>query len=241
MTGSQVSKLRRGSFKYISEKYLPQLEKTFHDAGFTDVELQLNDVKATDDDPVKIAVLYPSLTERIAYLSPQVLIEIGSRSLREPYTEKQLCSFVEERFKGQDFAGSNTSIPTVNPERTFLEKVFLLHEEFQKPSKNIERKSRHLYDLERLMDTQFAEKALADKNLYYHVVEHRRTITPVRGIDYANHAPEKINPVPPENLFEEWRKDYKLMQESMLYTKSVSFEKLIERIQELKSRINKIK
>ena len=46
-------------------------------------------------------------------------------------------------------------IYAVVPSRTFLEKAFLLHEEFQKENPRVERMTRHLYDLERLMDTDF--------------------------------------------------------------------------------------
>jgi len=90
------------------------------------------------------------------------------------------------------------------------------------------------------MDTEFAEKALSDKELYQHIVEHRKLIVPIRGIDYTNHAPEKINPIPPVNLMDAWKKDYELMQHSMIYAESISFDKLIGRVTELKNRINKI-
>jgi len=242
MTGSQVSKLRKHSFKYISENYLPHLQKTFHDFGFADISLLLVEVKSTDEDPVKIEVNYPSVTEKSEYVQSRVLIELGSRSLIEPFTNKNFCSFVGEQFKERNFADKNITIPTVNPERTFLEKIFLLHEEFQQSAEKIrtERKSRHLYDLERLMDTEYSAKAFSDKELYQHIVEHRKTIVPIRGIDYSNHAPEKINPIPPVNMMDTWKKDYELMQQSMIYTESLPFDKLMERITELKNRINKI-
>lgn len=242
MNGSQVSKLRRQSFKYISENYFPLLQKTFYDAGFTDVKLALSEIKSNDEDPVKIEVSYTSITEPSEYLPPRVLVEIGSRSEKEPFSEKQFSSFVGEHFKGRNFADNSISIPTVNPERTFLEKIFLLHEEFQQAAEKVkvDRQSRHLYDLEKLMGTEFGIKALADKNLYQHIVEHRKTITPIRGIDYANHAPEKINPIPPDNMIAEWKKDYEQMQQSMIYRESLSFDKLIGRLTELKNRINKI-
>ena len=242
MTGSQVKKLRRDSCKYISETYLLLLQKTFQDAGFNEVKLQLSEIKSPDEDPVKIEVSYPAVTEKSEYLPPRVLIEIGSRSEKEPFSEKQFSSFVGEHFTGRNFADSNITIPTVNPERTFLEKIFLLHEEFQQPTEKVkvDRQSRHLYDLEKLMDTEFGIKALADKNLYQHIVEHRRTITPLRGIDYANHAPDKINPIPPDNIIKEWKKDYEQMRQSMIYRESLSFDKLIGRLTELKNRINKI-
>lgn len=240
MNSSQVKKLRKESFKYISEKYFPLLQKAFNEAGFTDVTLQLSETKSNDEDPVKIAVNYRSLTEKSDYLPPRVLIEIGSRSLIEPFSKRRFRSFVGIHFDKRNFADNNITIPTVNPERTFLEKIFLLHEEFQQPQEKIkvERKSRHLYDLEKLMDTAFAKKGLGDKELYQHIVEHRKMITPLRGIDYANHTPAKINPVPPVELIDTWKKDYELMQESMIYKESLPFDKLMERINLLKERIN---
>ena len=144
--------------------------------------------------------------------------------------------------KGYDFSDDEITIPTVNPERTFLEKIFLLHEEFQLPvdRMKISRKSRHLYDLERLMDTDFADLALRNKELYDSIVEHRRTLTRIRGIDYANHSPQKINIIPPDEMIGKWEKDYVEMQQSMLYNPSLPFDELIQRIKELKSRINNL-
>ncbi len=242
MTGSQVKKLREHSLKFISENFFPLLQKTFKDTGFSDVVLQLREPTSNDQDPLIIEVNYPGVTDKSEYLQPRVLIEIGSRSLIEPFTEKQFSSFVGEHFEGRNFADTSITIPTVNPERTFLEKVFLLHEEFQQPSEKIkvDRLSRHLYDLEKLMDTEFAEKGLGNKELYQHIVEHRKTITPLRGIDYANHAPGKVNPVPPDNLLAAWKKDYQQMQESMIYRESLSWDKLMERINGLRKRINKM-
>lgn len=240
MNGSQVSKLRKHSFKYISEIYFPLLQKTFQEAGFTEVKLQLSEIKSNDEDPVKIEVSYPSVTEKSAYLPARVLVEIGSRSEKEPFSLKQFSSFVGEHFGGRNFADSPITIPTVNPERTFLEKIFLLHEEFQQPKEKVkvDRQSRHLYDIEKLMDTEFAVKALADKNLYQHIVEHRKRVTPLRGIDYANHAPNKINMIPPDEIIAACKKDYELMQQSMIYGESISFDKLIGRLAELKNSIN---
>jgi hypothetical protein len=53
-------------------------------------------------------------------------------------------------------------VPTVNPERTFLEKLFLLHEEFHRPANKmrVDRLSRHLYDIYHLTKAGIAEKAI---------------------------------------------------------------------------------
>jgi len=241
MSGSQVSKLRKLSAKFITEKYFPELAELFKAAGLK-VDIKLGEIKTDDQDPLIIEIYYVTLTDPIPYLKPRVLIDIGSRSLIEPFNERSFTSMIGEKYKGKAFADNNIIIPSVNPQRTFLEKIFLLHEEFQLPIEKIkvERKSRHLYDVEKLMDTEYAMAALGNTALYQTIVEHRAKLTPLRGIDYANHTPDKINPIPPDAMMGEWEKDYQIMQESMLYNPSLPFDKLIERMQELKFRINNL-
>lgn len=242
MTGAQVTKLRKESFNYISKKFFPLLQNKFDESGFENVILKIREAESTDVDPLVIEVNYPDSTDKIEYLPPVVLIEIGSRSLIEPCTDRQFCSFVGEVYEGKEFADSKIIIPAVNPERTFLEKIFLLHEEFQQneEKQRVNRLSRHLFDLEKMMDTEFAKKAFSNKDLYENIVEHRKTLTKVRGIDYANHIPSKINIIPPEKFLDLWKKDYEKMQNSMIYTNSLPFEELIERMKELNKRINEI-
>jgi predicted nucleotidyltransferase component of viral defense system len=242
MTGSQVSKLRKRSFQFITESLFPEIIDKFQSAGFTAPKLQLGEIKNLDDDPLKIEIHYPALTDEVPYVLPQVIIEIGSRSMKEPYENRSLNSFVDLKYHDFPFAGDILTIPTVRPERTFLEKIFLLYEEHQQPVEKmiIKRKSRHLYDLERLMDTEFAENALKDRELYHAIVEHRRRLTQIRGLNYDNHTPDKINPVPPDVFMSEWENDYKTMQESMLNKSSLSFKELIGRIRLLKERINQM-
>jgi len=241
MTGSQVSKLRKLSAKFITEKYFPELAQLFKAAGLK-VEIKLGEIKTDDQDPLIIEIYYDTLTDPIPYLKPRVLIDIGSRSLIEPFNERSFTSMIGEKYKGKAFADNNIVIPSVNPQRTFLEKIFLLHEEFQLPIEKIkvERKSRHLYDVEKLMDTEYATAALSNKALYQTIVEHRAKLTPLRGIDYANHTPDKINPIPPDAMMGEWEMDYQIMQESMLNNPSLPFDKLIGRMQEIKARINNL-
>jgi hypothetical protein len=235
MTGSQVVKLRRASHQFISTIFFEELKLKFKEAGFEGVKIQLAEVTDIDQDPIIIEIYYPTVSNPSAYLQPRVLLEIGSRSLMEPCTERTFASLVGENHPSKKFADAAITIPVVNPERTFLEKIFLLHEEFQKQIDKIrvDRLSRHLYDLEKLMVTEFADKALNDKELYQHIVDHRKTLTAIRGIDYANHAPAKIKIIPPAEILSAWKKDYEIMQENMIYGKSLSFDKLMEQIASL--------
>jgi hypothetical protein len=119
MTGSQVSKLRRLSAKFIAETYYPELENFFNATGL-EVNIKLGEIKTDDQDPLIIEIYYPSVTENVAYLQPRVLIEVGSRSLIEPFDNRSFTSMVGEKYKGRAFADSNIIIPSVNPQRTFF-------------------------------------------------------------------------------------------------------------------------
>jgi len=84
--------------------------------------------KNTDTDPLIIELRYKSLTEESDYLKPRVLIEVGARSLMEPVDEKVIISMVSGEFSQLPFTEKEITIPVVSPKRTFLEKIFLLHE-----------------------------------------------------------------------------------------------------------------
>ncbi|MDR2556177.1 MAG: nucleotidyl transferase AbiEii/AbiGii toxin family protein [Bacteroidales bacterium] len=238
---TQVGKLKDVSSKYISNDFLFLLQKAFDDAGMKDVRLLVVDEKAPDDDPVKIAVVYPAVMEYSAYIQPRVLLEIGSRSLMEPATQCSFRSIIGQTFPDLSFADANISIRCVNPERTFLEKLFLLHEEHQHPKEKmkIKGKSRHFYDIYRIAQTEYSDKAIVDKELYKSIVAHRERFSKLGGVDYASHFPPNLNPIPPTELMSEWERDYAEVQGQMIAGDSISFEKLLQELRRVTEIINK--
>ena len=140
------------------------------------------------------------------------------------------------------FANTSFDVNAVVPQRTFLEKICLLHEEFAKPQKMMrtERMSRHLYDIVRIMDFPIAEEALNDKELYNSVVEHRRTFIGLKDFDYNTLALKTIKIIPPESVIFQWQQDYETMQQTMIYGDSFPFNKLIDKVKQLNEQINKM-
>lgn len=127
------------------------------------------------------------------------------------------------------------------PERTFLEKIFLLHEEFQKQNIRVDILSRHLYDLYRLYNSEYKEKAIKNENLYKTIVAHRLEFTKISGIDYTLHNPITINPIPPESIIKEWEKDYEKMKIEMLYGKDKpEFSTIIDAINKIKKDLSNL-
>lgn len=239
---TQVKKLRKASYSFIGSEFYKDINEALIKLGVHDYELVVQETKDTDTDPLIIELQYKSLTETSDYLRPRVLIEVGARSLMGPVENKAIISMVSEEFRELPFTETEITIPVVSPKRTFLEKIFLLHEEFQKDTKfiRVERMSRHLYDLEKLMDTIHGTEALKDIELYNTIVAHRKNFNAIRGIDYTKHSPQLINILPPEETIKDWEKDYKTTQESMFYGATISFSKMMERITELNVRIKKI-
>ena len=241
LSKKEIQKLRYTSYEFLSTKFVAALELSFREMGFENITVKPQQVVNHDQDPLIIEIYHPKQTENDLYLRPDILVEIGSRSLKEPYSQRNISAFVSEVFDGMPFTENPIIVPTVNPERTFLEKVFLLHEEYQRPPEKmrVERLSRHLYDIEKLSQTSYFSKALSDKKLYKTIVAHREKFSRLSGVDYTKHAPEHIRIVPPENLLPLWEKDYESMINSMVYGKKLSFNELILRIYNVQKQINK--
>jgi len=237
---TQVRKMKVVSNQYISNDFLSALQKAFDDAGMKDVRLSVVDKKDSDDDPVKIEVLYPAIAEYSAYIKPRVLLEVGSRSMIDPATKRSFRSMVGEHFPEQPFADEDVNMQCINPERTFLEKLFLLHEEHQRPVEKmlINGRSRHFYDICQIAKTPYGGKAIADKELYRIIVAHRERFTKISGVDYASHFPPTLNPIPSAELMPRWKQDYIEMRGNMLVGEAPEFEELIEEIKLICEKIN---
>ncbi|MCH7534349.1 MAG: nucleotidyl transferase AbiEii/AbiGii toxin family protein [Bacteroidetes bacterium] len=239
---SQVEKLRKESCSFISTDFARAISVKIEELGITDITLTIPDFTASNTDPLSLELNYKPLTEEITYLQPRVLIEVGARSLMEPSTERKIKSLVGEHFSDREFADKPISINTVLPKRTFLEKAFLLHEEFQRSIDHIkvDRLSRHLYDLDKLAITEHCEEAMNDTELYQSIITHRQMFNLVKNIDYANHQPDKIGLIPPIAVLKDWEADYLIMQESMIYGDSKNFDELIQSIETIMERFRKI-
>lgn len=242
---SQRLKLRKTSRQFITEPLSSELNNALQNLGCSGYTVEpvtkVNDKELDGDkDPTVILVkyksLYPSL---LTYLQPAVRIEISCLSMKEPIAPRDISSLVSQcvpALEQDDTFVMNTVMPT----RTFLEKAFLLNEEYQRDFPRSFRMSRHLYDLERMMDTEYGMTALTDKTLYQSIVQHRREYYCLKYVDYDSNNPDRIIICPPDNLLSDWRADYESMRNSFIYGRSQPFDDLIERIMSLQERFRKL-
>lgn len=242
VNNTQLRKLRKAASAFIAGPFRDELEKTLLNMGIAAEHFQLTvqETDVEDRDPQVLVLGYHScVDDRDEYIAEKVLIEIGARSLREPSSLREIKTILSEVYPEQPYSGKPFKVLTVEPHRTMLEKVFLLHEEFLKPQEKIrhERLSRHLYDLEKLMDTTHGKTALNDDDFYYSIIKHRQEFNAIRKLDYSFHGYARIDFIPPKDIIGKWEADYRDMRVNMIHDENaLQFDALIQRLKELRGR-----
>lgn len=246
---NQLAKIRRIARHYIIRDLPNELENSLRELGINDfiIEAETSRIDASGREQELIATTHPStiylhyksiIPDISEYIAPTVKIEINCLSMDEPVEIKTIKPFTRDVMKNDEEL--EVQFPTVIPTRTFLEKIFLLHEEFQKEKPRSKRMSRHLYDIEKIMDLPFGN-ALYDNELFNNIIRHRSTFNKIEGIDYELHKPKTLNIIPPPAIIKEWENDYKSMQQNFIYDNiNLTFAELIDRMQELTKRIREI-
>lgn len=156
----------------------------------------------------------------------------------EPWQRKKALQLVSNKRGLPEAVVESKAITTAAPQKTFIEKAFLLHELFsvERERLSANRRSRHLYDLERMMDKDFAVAAVEDDSLCSAIQHHRSIYTPVFGVDYSVDFRKNIVLIPPENIIKDWEKDYNAMCLSMIYGDKPDFKTLINRMEILQKK-----
>lgn len=179
----------------------------------------------------------PSASE--AYLRPVAKLEFGARGEPWPAEERLIRAIVAEELPHL-FDAPAISVRALRPERTFWEKVMLLHEERLRPGDRPIRRAmaRHYYDVWRLIDSDVAAAAAADIGLFDQVAAHRELYFRQTWMDYDTLKKGRIEMLPAEAHLDEWRRDYEAMKGEMFVTPPPSFNEILEVIQRFQTDFN---
>lgn len=236
LTKGEIRKLRRACHTFVSTDLAELLQKQLVEYGVNKglFDLMVENTQVSDQDPETITVNYQSLFDDLPYLPKRVLIEVSARSLIEPNQEVTIKSMIDEHYPETDFSEPKFVVNTTNPQKTFLEKLILLHEEFEKPKEKIRhfRMSRHFYDIGQIMKTDFGKSALEDQELFKSIIAHRKVLTPIKTTDYDTLTLESLNIVPPKEHLDSFKSDYKEMIGNMIREETGNFEDLLDGIME---------
>lgn len=195
------------------------------------------------DDPDKqtLLLLYPTaFPEQTAYLRRAVKIEMGARSDTEPVAFVEITPYIREAFP-ELLAEPGSDVRAVRPERTFLEKAMLLHEEtFRPEAKKKQRRSmaRHYYDLYRMIQAGVGDESVRDLRLFHRIAAHRQVFFRYTWVDYTTLNPQELQLVPSADDLPAWQADYESMQQEMFYGEVPIFEDILKVVADFQNRLN---
>ena len=215
--------------RFLKEDFLTELIKDFSQGDF---EFEIDSL-----DSQTILFSYPKIFDS-NYLSQTIRLEIGSLAAWTPATNISIIPIIGDAYA--NIFKEKTNIRTVSVERTFWEKATILHHEANRPesSKMPHRYARHYYDMYKIANSKYKDKAIKDKELLRKVTEFKMKFYPRKWAKYEDAMDSKLRLVPDKFRFLELENDYKAMSE-MIYGEYPSFEEIIKILKELESEINK--
>ena len=189
------------------------------------------------NDPQTVKIVYPNSFSDTSILQ-EIRLEIGALAAWTPVRYTTITPYAAEQY-ARLFVQPSTEVLTVLPERTFWEKVTILHREAFRPEDRPFplRYSRHYYDLYKMMQTPVKDNALQDNDLLERVVKFKDKFyrCPWARYDLAKRGTMKL--LPPEYNVAKLRSDYEHMQ-NMLFGEKPSFEEIMNTMAQLEKEIN---
>lgn len=218
---------------FLAETFAPQLEADFRSRLRDDFVISID-----PDDPQTVCFAYPRLFSEGAIL-PAIRLEIGALAAWTPTQEAEITPFAAERYP-QIFQQPSTSLRTVSAERTFWEKVTILHKEaFRANGKVPPRYSRHYYDLWCMEQSPVKEVAYADLALLRQVVAFKDRFYPAGSAHYDLAKPGTMRLMPPEDCRAALREDYDHMK-NMIFGEKPEFDVILSAVQKMENEINSL-
>lgn len=234
LSKGDIRRLRRACHSYVADELPEILTKRLSEYGIDPewYDLVVENKTISNQDPEILQVNFNSLFDSVPYLANNIKIEVSARSLIEPHQRVQIDSWIDQQYPGSGFVEGTFEVTATDPRKTLLEKIILLHEEFQKDPEKIRhiRMSRHYYDIDQLLNSEFGTAALEDRELFDSIITHRSTLTPMPDTNYEGLSVESLSIEPPKEFFENYVTDYKEMQSSMIHGKTKEFNVLLEEI-----------
>ena len=189
---------------------------------------------------VEYASLYPGGGD--LYVSPRVKIEAGARSALDPGTTRAVTPYVAGELPDWPFRVEN--VATLAPERTFWEKLLILHglhcgyRDSGRLPADKDRISRHYYDAAMIAASPTGEAALSDTALLDAVRTHNLVAFRQAWKRFEEAVPGSLHLVPQEELHAAVRRDYRAMH-GMILGGAPEFEWIVDRLRLAEAAVNR--
>ncbi len=226
--------LNAAAATYFKETLVPKLNE--------EIEEKLgivNSFQIDDHDPMLIRFIYPVyFPDATQYLRSYIQLEIGPIAEWTPSSEVEIAPFAVDYYPAL-FGQKSTHVRTIDAERTFWEKITILHKIVHWPEGKpvSQRYARHLYDVYQMGHSEIKNKAFDKKNLLEKDVLFKEKFYYSKSAHYESSTLKEVKLVPEGKIVSELRKDYENMK-TMIYSEKPDFDDIIEYLKSLENEIH---
>jgi hypothetical protein len=223
--------------RYVGSEFLDVLKTRCHEV-LGAAEAWSLDVSGQDPNVVRFH--YPATAAKsLAYVAPQVVLELGTHAEFVPRDRFTIRSFAGEEFPALVPDG-DVGVVALLAKRTFWEKATILHAEYHRPPEKPlpDRYSRHYYDVAMLAQGAIRSEALADMTLLAQVVRHKEVFYPSAWAHYDLARSGSLRLLPAEKRLTALERDYRNMG-VMIFGEPPAFDKLMGTLAALEQGINR--
>jgi len=188
-------------------------------------------------DPMIVNFLY----ERnlgTEYIIPMVRLEIGPLAEWMPSHITEVEPFAAEQYP-DIFEQRKTNILTIDVERTFWEKLTILHKMAHFPEDKVlpRRYARHLYDVYCMANSPIKDQAFARKELLEKDVVFKQKFYYARSAHYESATLSQISLIPTDHIMDAVKADYAAMK-NMIYGDYPEFDDILSCLRRLQEEIH---
>jgi Nucleotidyl transferase AbiEii toxin, Type IV TA system len=241
---AQIDEIRNACSEYINSTLLQDLgnilARTLDQANIpADAASVVAD--ESDQDQQTLLVQYPRVTDADGdYFRPVVRIESGAKSALDPHESRVIVPYVAEDLGGDiDFSIEN--VTTVDANRTFWDKVVILHGQrnwFEKRGslyQEGQRVSRHYYDVHKLLVARGNRPLESDEwELALNCARHARMFFPRPDFNLESAISGNFRVTPLPDMIEGLRRDY-INMSGMIFDEIPRFEEVIDSVTTLEA------
>jgi hypothetical protein len=238
-----VEQLRREGCLFtsneIATELLTQFQKLQISVELFSIEVESVRKDVPDTDPQTIYVNYKSLFEPNPYLPDRIKIEFSVRSQKDPNDRRLMRTLLNNYFPNEIYNEESFEVTTIVPSRTFIEKILLLHEEYNRKEESkmrTYRMSRHYYDLYRI--NKEYSNTLSDISFIKDIIEHRKLYSRLRHFDYSTLSIGQISIIPTKTIFMKLKSDYDEMSKEMMYGDVPTFSEVVNDVRKIQDVFN---
>ena len=196
-------------------------------------------VAIDDDDELVVNFAYPQIFQT-EYIVPYVRLEIGPLAEWTPSHITNITPFAAEQY-GQLFEQKSTDVLTIDAERTFWEKIAILHKiaNFSEDKVLPYRYARHLYDVYCLGHSDIKALAFEKKTLLAQDILFKQKFYYSKSAHYETASTSTIKLVPGEHVTKSLKADYAAMS-NMFYENAPEFDEVLKYLGQLESEIHNL-